>query len=120
MFIKDKMQEDPPTKVEDDYEEFVEVEAIDQKGYVDHTLPEDDQPKCRFCWMDVQDEKNPLFGACACQGSVRFIHFECLKNWLDVKKSQKILSNFSSFYWKAFECEICKRAYPLMMKSKGK
>jgi hypothetical protein len=42
MFIKDKMQEDPPTKVEDDYEEFVEVEAIDQLGYVDATLPEDD------------------------------------------------------------------------------
>lgn len=39
--------------------------------------------------------------------------------WLDNKKSMKALDNFTSIYWKAFECEICKKAYPLMIKSKG-
>jgi hypothetical protein len=32
----------------------------------------------------------------------------------------KVMSNFSSFYWKSFECEICKKAYPLLIKSNGK
>jgi hypothetical protein len=28
--------------------------------------------------------------------------------------------NFSSYYWKSFECEICKKAYPLVVRSYGK
>ena len=32
----------------------------------------------------------------------------------------KASSNFTSLYWKSFECEICKKAYPLMVKSEGK
>lgn len=43
----------------------------------------------------------------------------CLKYWLDSKKSLKQGSNFTSIYWKSFECEICKTAYPLMIKAKG-
>jgi hypothetical protein len=27
-----------------------------------------------------------------------------------------VLPNFSSYFWKTFECEICKKAYPLMIK----
>jgi hypothetical protein len=32
----------------------------------------------------------------------------------------KTSPNFSSYYWKAFECEICKKAYPLVIRSEGK
>jgi len=28
--------------------------------------------------------------------------------------------NFSSYYWKAFACEICQKAYPLVIRSFGK
>jgi hypothetical protein len=27
-------------------------------------------------------------------------------------------SSFQSFYWKSFECEICKKAYPLVLRTK--
>lgn len=40
----------------------------------------------------------------------------CLKSWLEVKRQNKVLQNFSSYFWKTFECEICKKAYPLMIK----
>jgi hypothetical protein len=43
-----------------------------------------------------------------------------LKSWLDVKKQQKLSLAFSSYYWKAFECEICKKAYPLVIRTHGK
>lgn len=42
-----------------------------------------------------------------------------MKNWLDLKKSVKANENFTSIFWKSFECEICKKAYPLMIKSGG-
>ncbi len=28
--------------------------------------------------------------------------------------------NYVSYFWKSFECEICKTAYPLMIKNQGK
>lgn len=76
-------------------------------------------PNCRFCWSSVTEAGNPLISSCQCAGSVRFIHYNCLKMWLDNKKSMKTNDNFTSIYWKSFECEICKKAYPLMIKSKG-
>ena len=61
-----------------------------------------------------------MFSSCKCSGSVGYIHFNCLKNWLDVKKQCKVSANFSSYYWKAFECEICKKAYPLVLRTENK
>ena len=61
---------------------------------------------------------DPLFSQCSCSGTMGYIHLSCLRKWLEVKKKQKITDNFISCYWKAFECEICKSAYPLMIKAK--
>lgn len=35
--------------------------------------------QCKFCWMSESTEANPLLSACQCDGSMRFIHFSCLK-----------------------------------------
>lgn len=48
-----------------------------------------------------------------------FIHFKCLQEWLNTRRQQKTSTNFCTYFWKAFECEICKKAYPLVMKAKG-
>jgi len=79
-----------------------------------------EQPSCRFCWSSTTEEGNPLISSCQCAGSVRFIHYNCLKIWLDAKKNMKQGENFTSIFWKSFECEICKKAYPLMIKSNDK
>ena len=60
--------------------------------------------------------ENPLLQCCKCAGTVGCIHLDCLKSWLEVKRQSKESTNFSSFFWKTFECEICKSAYPLMIK----
>jgi hypothetical protein len=51
---------------------------------------------------------------------MKFIHYECLKNWLRVKVTPKITDQLNSYYWKAFECEICKQAYPYILKVNSK
>ena len=40
---------------------------------------------CKFCWLTESTESNPRFAACNCAGSMKYIHFECLKNWLRTK-----------------------------------
>lgn len=85
-------------------------EATEQEQ--EHNNTEQEVSKCRFCWSSYADPTNPLLASCKCAGSISFIHFNCLRGWLDVKKQMKVSPSFSSFYWKSFECEICKKAYP--------
>lgn len=80
---------------------------------------EDPERKCRFCWSCEASPENPLLGTCKCAGSVGQIHFSCLAAWLQSRQQSKLSVNFSTYFWKAFECEICKTAYPLMMKAEG-
>ena len=97
---------------EEEFEEFIQVPATTQD-----MSAEDPERKCRFCWMSECDEANPLLGTCKCTGSVGQIHYNCLSSWLQTRQQSKQSSNFSTYFWKAFECEICKTAYPLMMKT---
>lgn len=126
---KSKMEVDTPSIpvgdiTANEFEEYEEVEGIID-GKCDDEMSsvgrgDDEIPRCRFCWMSHATEDNPLFSSCKCSGTVGYIHFSCLKNWLEVKKQQKVSVAFSSYYWKAFECEICKKAYPLVIRTKGK
>ena len=43
---------------------------------------------------------------------MKFIHFECLKSWLNLKLIKREMPELASYYWKTFECEICKTIYP--------
>ena len=100
---------------DEDFEDFEEVDAI-----MDGDPNNDDtEQRCRFCWNSAADNVNPLMIYCHCAGSVKYIHFHCLQNWLNTRRQEKASANFATYFWKAFECEICKKAYPLMMKSKG-
>ena len=103
---------------EENLEEYEMVESIldsSKNGNDDSTSEE--IPRCRFCWDTKAIPENPLFSTCKCAGSVGYIHFECLRSWLDVKKQMKASPCFSSYYWKSFECEICKKAYPLVLRT---
>jgi hypothetical protein len=53
---------------------------------------------------------------CKCTGSVGFLHFECLKDWLDMKVKKYDDGDMVMMSWKNFECELCKEAYPYRFK----
>lgn len=98
---------------------FEEFEEIEQSIMEDQLNEDEAEYKCRFCWMTNASPENPLLKCCRCAGSVGSIHLKCLQSWMQVKRQSKELPNFSSFFWKTFECEICKKAYPLMIKTNG-
>ena len=111
--VKNAEEED-----EENLEEYEMVESIlDSAKNGSDDAPTEETPRCRFCWDTKAIPENPLFSTCKCAGSVGYIHFECLRSWLDVKKQMKTSPCFSSYYWKSFECEICKKAYPLVLRT---
>lgn len=59
---------------------------------------------CRICFEDA-DEK--LISPCLCKGTSKYIHEECLKQWLR-HQSEKILGS---------KCEICHHTYSIQIRS---
>lgn len=94
-------------------EEAVEIDC----GVVDPKKSPDVQ--CKVCWDNSSTVENPLLNSCRCDGSVRFIHYECLKFWLKQKMAKREDQNLISYTWKEFECEICKKPYPYVFRSNG-
>jgi hypothetical protein len=48
---------------------------------------------------------------------MKYIHIECLKEWLDSKKLVYSGERVQSFFWKALECELCKVSFESKLKS---
>lgn len=74
----------------------------------------DPETICKICLLNHHDLTNPFINLCICHGSMRFIHYECLKKWMAVKLSTKEneKKTVKSYNMKSFNCEICKTPYP--------
>lgn len=67
---------------------------------------------CRFCLSSEATAENPLIAPCKCSGSVRLVHLDCLKQWLDSRKVSKSADNVTTYFWKHLDCELCKSPLP--------
>lgn len=63
---------------------------------------------CRICLCDDDDQENELICPCNCAGTMKDIHINCLREWLNSKKLVYQGERVKSFFWKALECELCK------------
>ena len=61
-----------------------------------------DNKICRICF-EKETKLNPLISPCLCEGTIKFVHQSCLKNWI---KISNIKPEFS-------KCEICKCKYKI-------
>lgn len=102
--IKDSDNEEDRTATQ------LEDGPIDIKNCND--VPQDENDLCRICFNDTNTSENPLFAPCKCTGTVKFVHYRCLKSWLNLKLDTQIQPYLRSYYWKSFDCEICKTIYP--------
>jgi hypothetical protein len=71
---------------------------------------------CKICFRTDSDVQDPLISPCKCSGSMGYIHYKCLKQCITMKINTKIGENFIFFVWKNFECEICLKEYPKVIK----
>jgi len=77
------------------------------------------KPACRICYGEENTEDNPLMCPCVCKGSMRYIHYLCLKNWLNSKIEEEMSEDSSeknpdciSYNRKDISCELCKEKFP--------
>ncbi|CAM8994149.1 unnamed protein product [Rhodiola kirilowii] len=59
-------------------------------------LDEEDEDVCRIC-RNPGDAENPLRYPCVCSGSIKYVHQDCLLQWLNHSNNR--------------QCEVCKHAF---------
>ena len=77
--------------------------------------------ECRICYMKEEEIDNPLVQPCICSGSMKYIHLNCLKKWLNTSVIIKMESSklYNIYLYKKAECELCKTKFPDFIKHKG-
>ena len=72
-------------------------------------MASNDENLCKICYDSKSSEENPLLSLCNCQGSLKYVHWNCSKKWL--KNKIKIIEELRDIYLKCdlsdFRCEIC-------------
>lgn len=63
-------------------------------------MEEGRQAMCRVCWSETETEDNPKVSPCKCDGSVKWIHFKCLKVWMENKMQTKSSDCHHTISWK--------------------
>ena len=74
---------------------------------------------CRICYGNDYNKENPLINPCICKGSMKYIHYQCLKNWLNSKIETDLSINTEieeevgiTYCSKDLACELCKTKFP--------
>ena len=102
-------------------EEVMEEVASDTASSDEADLEEcarDEEMVCRICYERQQTRDNPLLSPCRCDGTVKYLHLNCLKLWIKSKVTTRQTENSVSYQWKTIECDICKLELPLTLKTK--
>ena len=82
--------------------------------------PDGSQPlACRICLSDSQSLANPLISPCNCSGTMKFIHIECLQEWLKNRLHLKQTGYAMSYFWRTLDCELCKADFPTSIQVSG-
>lgn len=74
---------------------------------------------CRVCFGREGGERNPLLNLCKCAGSVRNIHYLCLKRWISTK-SKHVSSDAYEYYEYDLSCDLCKQRIDKVILHGGK
>ena len=76
---------------------------------------------CRICYLEEENDKDPLVQPCICSGSMKFIHLSCLKQWIGTRSCIRLdkTEDCSIFLIKPVECELCKTKFPDYIKHEG-
>ena len=105
---------------EDENENKKKGKYNEEENYIKNS--ETSQKLCRICYLEEDNEKNPLIQPCLCSGSMKYIHLNCLKQWIGTRSCIKVENNeyCSIFLVKEIDCELCKNKLPDYIRHKNK
>ena len=113
-------------KLKNSIKELKSTASFNKKKFLDliqkklfKSSEKSNKPICRICLSEEHEKLNPLIHPCNCDGTMKYIHLECLKLLIQskIKKSENDFCKILTF--KRLECEICKTVFPEKISIKG-
>ena len=86
---------------------------INKKEISHLTKRKNTESVCRIC-LDSEDTnnlENPLLSPCKWTGSMKNVHLEWIKVWIQDKRNTRDINNTRSFNWKELKWELWKTIY---------
>lgn len=74
---------------------------------------------CKLCYQEESSILDPLLCPCKCSGSMKYIHYSCLKKSIKQKIQIRREDNCDLYFFKSYCCEICLETYPKYIKYKS-
>lgn len=116
-----KIQQDEGCSTESDYKIKIS-NKIEPPEYMSEDDYSDDWDKseskvCRICFLEGFKD-NQLISVCKWSGSMKYLHHQWLKEWMNSKRTIKVSPQCILYYWKTLECELCKTTYSEQLQSK--
>ena len=71
-----------------------------------------DTRQCKVCLQGEDNSADKLVAPCQCRGSCRYIHLECLREWVKSKVRKEHKGIVTSYCFRKWECELCKTPLP--------
>ena len=99
------------------------LNAASRKNKISNPKHKKKDKVCRICYMEEEDAlNNPIVQPCRCSGSCRYVHLNCLKQWINTKSCLKVDENelCSVYLFTESECELCKAKLPDLVDHNGK
>ncbi len=78
------------------------------------------KPTCRICLCDDYEDDNPLINPCKCNGTMKYLHLDCLRKLIESKVTKSSNEVTTIFTFKTLSCDICKSLFPENIKIKKK
>lgn len=84
----------------------------------DQSSPELQSAACKICMLEGSSDDDPLIAPCACNGSIRYVHLNCLRTWirgrLDLQPAER-----GSYFCRQLQCELCNASYPAVVQRRA-
>ena len=64
------------------------------------------------CQKGKKKLSNPLLAPCQCTGSSKYVHLDCLKQWLGRSRTDYSFEDCTTTIYKISSCELCNTKYP--------
>ena len=98
-------------------EESEKSNKKDKKNNKNNSIRNEENERCRICFSVESTKENPKLRICSCRD---YIHFECLKKYINIKMEIHDNSDFTvqTFVCPKFNCEVCLAPYPLRFRIK--
>lgn len=91
-----------------DFSEEVELKDIEESQSY---MPKSSIGGCRICLEEEAGVDNPLLHLCKCTGSVKYLHLNCLTEWINSRRAVNEHQHYSIWAWKNLSWEIWKENY---------